>query len=162
MVPGFVVRENKGLIWFDFSPSERDALRGFSSEHKCPLLHSEDMPPTNKQIRHCKWSMCEFSYVRPRVHISLYKSVFFKICLPHFVCVCLSSSWQMPSTVQLGPSHRRGHRDPRFSLGPMRLFYPSLSDVLLITYILINTCILMNMSHVAFGPMPCPVSVSCS
>lgn len=63
-----------------------------------------------------------FVYVRPRVHVSLYVSVFFKICKSHLcVCVYLSSSWQMPSTAQLGPSHRRGHRDPRFSLGPLRL-----------------------------------------
>lgn len=40
---------------------QRDALKGFSSDHNCPLSRSKRIyapRQTNKQIDHCKWSVC--------------------------------------------------------------------------------------------------------
>lgn len=97
---------------------QRDASRGFSSDHNCPLSGSEMICPhetnkqTNKQITAndlCVWEK------HMAAHVSV--SVFFPHCLsllislPVHVCVCvcirlgtdLSSSWQTPSTATAGP-----------------------------------------------------------
>lgn len=131
MAPGFVVGETKDLIWFDFSPTERCTERIFLRPQLPCFTFRENTPPTNKPIDHCKWSLCEcvcecMWNAGLYMFVCLFVSVFLTLCEPH-LCVCrletdLSSSWQMPSTAQLGPSHRRGHGDPRFPLGPLRLF----------------------------------------
>lgn len=90
MASGFVVGRNKGLIWFDFSPSERCIERIFLRT-QMPSIILRGYAPNKQTDRSLQMIyVWVFVYVRPRVHISLYVSVFFKICKPHLcVCVCI-------------------------------------------------------------------------
>lgn len=95
---------------------QRDASRGFSSDHNCPLSGSEMICPheTNKQTNRSLQMIfvCEKNtWLHMLVWVSFFHIVwaFLFLCLCMCVCVCirlgtdLSSSWQTPSTATAGP-----------------------------------------------------------
>lgn len=128
MAPGFVVEKKKKGFLFDLIfLFERNALRGFSSDHNCPLSSKRDMPHCNKQTNRSPPMIWEGNK-HMGAHLSIDVSGFFTLFQPH-LCVRLyvwlgtdlSSSWQMPRTAQLGPSQpQEGSGGPKISSQPLK------------------------------------------